>query len=169
MNGLRARLRSIAAAGLLVVASSTGCTSYGRVGPPFVPSASVDEGKAVIYVFRPKKAFGAILTFVVTLGNREFVLNPGAYGALIVPEGTVSFLGNANPIEVTANHAAPTYVRVEFDSLVDSWAPWKGGNWKTDVVSEPAALSELSDIGLAPGGRGRYDDATNPEKGAALP
>lgn len=152
-----------------VAASSAACVTYDRVGPLFTPSAAPDEGYGVVYVYRPKSSWGAAHRLIITQGDRSFTLYAGAYGALVVPEGPSTFLGNARPVEVQGNHAKPVYVRAEFDSLVDSWDLSKGTLWKTEVVSEAAALADLAELGLAPGGRGRYLDVAAPPARAAAP
>lgn len=149
------------------VVSSTGCITYDRVGPLFTPSNPPAEGFGLVYVYRPTKAWGASHAYAVSPdGNRTFVLFAGAYGVLVLPEGKATFAGNTSTIEVHPKHDKPIYIRAEFDSLVNSWNEYAGTNWKTEEVPEAQALAELGDIGLAPGGRGRYaDDAVLPPSG----
>lgn len=167
---MRWRKTAAFALALALAASASACITYERYGPVFTPSPQPAPGYAVVYIYRPTKAWGAAQSYVVMQGDRKLVLYAGAYGVLVVPEGKGTFLSSGKEFAFEASRDKPIYVRAEFDSLVDSWNEFKGANWTVAVVSEAEAREDLAEIGLAPGGRGRYlGDAPPPASASVAP
>lgn len=165
-SALRRRIAAFALAAC-VAAASAACITYDKIGPLFAPSAAPADGYALVYVYRPAKAWGAAHAYGLGQEERTVVLFAGAYAVLVVPDGKGTFDSMGKPFAYEASHAKPTYIRAEFDSLVDSWNEFKGANWKLTVVGEAEALAELAEIPLAPGGRARYVGGAAPSASAS--
>jgi len=139
----------------LLAAALAGCTYYDDRGPRYAPSPAPDAGYGVVYVYRPKKQWGAANPFITVADGRVIKVWAGQYAVLVAREGIADILDVGT---VKVSHDTPTYVRVEFDELVDSWNSAAGVKWKVKVVGPGKGESDLADLRLGAGGRGRYPD-----------
>jgi hypothetical protein len=72
-----------------ILLAASGCASLGEV---YQPMPSVPEGKAVVYIYRPKSFVGAMISYTVHVGKTPAVeLVNGGYRAVVVDPGETEF------------------------------------------------------------------------------
>ncbi len=154
---MKSVLRAVFLATLAV--GSAACVRWDTRGPEYAPAPEPKPGFGLVYLYRPKKQWGAAQTFITVVGERVVTLYAGTYVALVLPEGRseIPHIGS-----VEAKRGTPAYVRIEFGELVNSWNTAEGARWKTGTVTREEAESDLSELRLGPGGRARYPDDAAP-------
>jgi hypothetical protein len=141
--------------------------NYGSAGPEFAASPPPEQGQALVYVYRPAESFGAAWAFMPVVGNREFTLWAGHYGAFLVPEGQALLRGytqrlplgfGQNPsVPVATRNDTPAFVRVRYKENRNSFIVWQ-----VEVVDAATAQREIADLRLGAGGRPRYPNPPTP-------
>lgn len=166
-------MKKLSAILLLVAGGSTaGCFSHYSDGPEFAP-VTVPAGYGVVHVYRPKKATGAAQMIEVSQPGRLAVLPSGGFATFVVPVGRVELHSSINVwntmivttipgVAFSSQSASATltkvpidvadgktyYVRTEFDGFKE--AP------SAVVVGTEEGESDIEDLHMAAGGRGRY-------------
>ena len=98
----------------LAVGSAAG-VRWDTRGPEYAPAPEPKPGFGLVYLYRPKKQWGAAQTFITVVGERVVTLYAGTYVALVLPEGRseIPHIGS-----VEAKRGTPAYVRIEFGEPV---------------------------------------------------
>lgn len=163
----RGALAAVVVGASLLVAASMGCSTYGDLGPEFVPVAKPIQGFGVVYVYRPRATWGAEFPFHVSLGavgaqgigDRELDVYRANWAAFVVPIGDAELRHpGPSPLSLKVVEGKPIYVRVVVDGIEGPVEINPSPIWKVVAVDEATALDEMSGLPLAPGGKARYPD-----------
>ncbi len=179
--------------GAALMLGATGCMSHYSGGPPYA-DVRPPVGYAVVHVYRPKKAWGAMQMIEASQPGRVAVLASGAYATFVVPAGRVTMKAAINtwsqvivsyapgavsgftasseakatetPVSIDAKNGGVYFIRTEFTSFKE--AP------SATLVDSGTGESDISELHLAAGGRGRYPvtpwvDAAPPSADAPRP
>ncbi len=126
----------------------SGCAHQGST---FSPSEVADDGRALLYIYRPAQFSNAMLSpSVVIDGEVVFDTQNGAYATLYIPAGTHRFVleseqpvaGN-DEVELQLESGRVSYLRVDTALQFETGRPYTR-SFSIVHVDEPTAMSEIA-------------------------
>jgi hypothetical protein len=133
---------------LLVLMFFSGCAHHVST---FSPSEIADDGRALLYIYRPAQFSNAMLSpSVVIDGEAVFDTQSGTYATLYIPAGTHRFVleseqpvaGN-DEVELQLESGRVSYLRVDTALQFETGRPYTR-SFSIVHVDEPTAMSEIA-------------------------
>ena len=131
---------------LLGCASLVSCIGTYEQGPKFA-SAMAPQGYGVVYAYRERKSYLALIPAMIACGERRVgSIYSGGYTAFYLPVGKQRCTVREVPVEIEVTPRQPVFIRLE---------PTMGHMLNAAVVDAATGADQIEECQLAPGGRAR--------------